>query len=389
MQKISVRKIYTVLVFLTIWVYFSLNSRYFNLPASHLLRWIFPFMLVFFSLLENRWKAPLPPSAFILFSLAVIPSILLSYYKGQAFVKYLSWIFIFYGSYIYFMNLKDVKEEKKNIQILAVVLLIYQILNFIFVAIGINYDTGRALGITTNANTLGVYATLAYWAAIYMIQKSRGKILKGFYIIVLMTTIFTSIASGSRTAFVVLVINILLTIIFRFRKSPFLILYIIVLGVITYFVLRWGVKSLNILALNRLLEEGGTSRDDLWNAAISLWREHKVAGVGYTVSNIYNPIEPGMAFHNSYISFLAECGICGVIGLGSWLLFFIRKIVKTIIGKRKNVSIEFLIGIIMACNLMIAAWSESFMFAVGSTEGFTFWFLIAWIIAYIKLLNRG
>lgn len=389
MQKISVRKIYTVLVFLTIWVYFSLNSRYFNLPASHLLRWIFPFMLVFFSLLENRWKAPVPPSIFIFFSLAVIPSMFLSDYKGEALVKYLSWIFIFYSSYIYFMNLKDVKQEEKNIQILTGVLLINQILNFIFVVIGINYDTGRALGITTNANTLGVYATLAYWASIYMIQKAKGKLLKGFYIILLVTTIFTSIASGSRTAFVILVLNILFTVIFRFRKSPFLIFYIMVLGVITYFVLTGGVKSLNILALNRLLEEGGTSRDNLWDAAISLWKQHKIVGVGYTVSNIYNPVEPGMAFHNSYISFLVECGICGVIGLGSWLILFVRQIIKTVIGKRKDVSIEFLIVIIMTCNLMIAAWSESFMFAVGSTEGFTFWFLIAWIIAYIKLLNRG
>lgn len=387
MQKISVRKIYTVLVLLTIWVYFSLNSRYFNLPASHLLRWIFPFMLVFFSILENRWKVPVPPSAFIFFSLGVIPSIFLSDYKGEALVKYLSWIFIFYSSYIYFMNLKDVKQEEKNIQILTAVLIIYQILNFIFVAIGINYDTGRALGITTNANTLGVYATLAYWASIYMIQKAKGKLLKGLYSILLVTTIFTSVASGSRTAFVILVLNLLLTVIFRFRKSPFLIFYIIVLGVITYFVLTGGVKSLNILALNRLLEEGGTSRDDLWNAAISLWRQHKIVGVGYTVSNIYNPIEPGMAFHNSYISFLVECGICGVVGLGSWLILFVGKTIKTVIGKRKNVSIEFLIAIIMACNLMIAAWSESFMFAVGSTEGFTFWFLIAWIIAYIKIIE--
>jgi len=38
----------------------------------------------------------------------------------------------------------------------------------------------------------------------------------------------------------------------------------------------------------------------------------------------------------------------------------------------------------MALELMLAAWSESFMFAVGSTEACLFWVLIAWIIAYKK-----
>jgi hypothetical protein len=48
---------------------------------------------------------------------------------------------------------------------------------------------------------------------------------------------------------------------------------------------------------------------------------------------------------------------------------------------------EFCIAFIMMVSLLVAAWSESFMFAVGSTEGFTFWFLLAWLRAYIQNMD--
>ena len=389
MQKIRLKKIYILVVFLMIWVYFSLNSKYFNLPSSHLLRWFFPAVLMFFSAWETDWKIPVPPVILIFFSIAVLPSIFLSNYRALALTKYLSWIFILYGSYMFFFSLKDREYLKRYFKILAIILIIYQILNFSFVAAGINYDTGRALGITTNSNTLGVYATLAYWAVFYMMKEAKRKLTKGIWCLVLVTAILTSVASGSRTAFVVLILNILLTIIWKFRKSPFLIVYIGICVGGAYFVLSGRMVSLNIIALDRLLEEGGTSRDQLWDAAISVWEQHQMFGVGYTVSNMYNPVEPKMAFHNSYISILVECGLWGAIILGSGVLGWFKMIIRGIrLGRHENVNIELVVALLMAFNLMVAAWSESFMFAVGSTEGFTFWFLVAWITAYIKLKNK-
>ena len=183
-------------------------------------------------------------------------------------------------------------------------------------------------------------------------------------------------------------LNILISIIILFRKSPFFVVYILVAVLVSYLVLSGTFNNvLNITALDRLLKEGGTSRDNLWIPAIDLWKQHEVFGVGYTVSGIYNPVETGMAFHNSYISFLTECGLWGCLILGSGMIIFLKKIVLTL--NRKNSDGEFLIAVIMGLNIMIAAWSESFMFAVGSTEGFTFWFLVAWIAAYMKLLHRG
>ena len=304
-------------------------------------------------------------------------------------MKYMSWIFILYGCYIFFISLKEKNYLGYYFHILVAVLIIYQVLNFYFVITGQNYDSGRANGITTNANTLGVYANLAYWAIVYKLGKEKGRLRKLLWFLLLLTTVMASIASGSRTAFVVLILNILITIIICFRKSPFFFLYIGLAVLAMYLVLSGKFVSLNITALNRLLGEGGTSRDQLWDAAISVWKEHQMFGVGYTVSNYYNPVEPRMAFHNSYISFLVECGLWGMIIFVLGVVPYIKNIIKTmVIHVNNDLDSEFYFVVIMLLNLSIAAWSESFMFAVGSTEGFVFWFLVAWIMAYLKLLRR-
>ena len=387
MWKIKLNKIYILFAFLMIWVYFSLNARYINIPGSHLLRWIFPGCLVIIAIIQSNGRIAFPPLLFLFFSIAVLPSIVLCDYKSTAFVKYLSWIFILYGCYIFFRSLKEKQSLNDCFKILIIVLLIFQILNVIFVVAGINNDSGRALGITTNANTLGVYANLGYWAALYVVRNTNKKFFEFIGFILIFSAIICSIASGSRTAFIVLLLNILLTIIIRFKYSPFLPVILLVAGVFIYNLLDGRFIHLNITALNRLLSEGGTARGDLWDAAIQVWEQHQTFGVGYTVSNFYNPLEPGMAFHNSYISFLVECGIWGCIFLGTGIILLIGKIVKKILFNSIIISKEFTFAMVMCINLAIAAWSESFIFAVGSTVGFKFWFLLAWIIAYTKLRN--
>lgn len=387
MRKINNWFLCDIIVLMTIWVYFSLNARYLNFPGSHILRWVFPGLLIMWGILGNDGKIIKPPAILVWISLAVLPSIFFSSYGNTAFVKYLSLVIILYGSYIFFCYLNNKELLVRCFNILILVLIIYQILNFIFVIAGINYDSGRALGITTNANTLGVYSNLAYWAIVYSLFNTKKKIFKIFYWGLLVTSVFTSIASGSRTAFIVLIINILITGFLKFRHSPLILVFGIGVALVAYLFFSGKMSSLNIMALNRLMEEGGTTREDLWNCAISVWREHQIFGVGYTVSNFYNLIERGMAFHNSYISYLVETGLWGVILLSVGFCGMIIRIGNSISLYRDKLSKsinELIVACVMAGSLLIAAWSESFLFAVGSTEGFTFWFLISWILSYIN-----
>lgn len=390
MQEIKMRSSEKILVFMTIWVYFSLNAKYLNLPGSHVLRWVFPGMLIILTMMKFGGRLVRFPAILVCVSCAVLPSIVLSEYGKIAFIKYMSLLIVFYGNYNFFNNLDDREQMREYFNILVYVLIIYQIFNSIFVVLGINYDSGRALGITTNANTLGVYGNLSYWAIIYMLNYTNKKILKGIYSVLLLTCAYSVIASGSRTAFVVLAIDILLTGILFFRHSPFMIIFIIICVSGMYMLFTGKMTSINLIALNRLLEEGGTERTDLWQAAFNVWREHQMFGVGYTVSNLYNPIENGMAFHNSYMSYLVETGIwgCGILGMGFCKIGIdILHSLFIYSYKFAKVTNELTIVSIMLLVLLIAAWSESFLFAVGSTEGFTFWFLLSWILAYMHKMN--
>lgn len=389
MLKIRVQSLEKILVFMTIWVYFSLNANYLNFPGSHMFRWICPGLLIILTIVKQEGKIIKPPSILVFITCAVLPSIIFSRYASTAFIKYVSLVIVFYGSYIFFSSLKDIKAMKEYFNILAYILIVYQILNSVFVIIGVNYDSGRALGITTNANTLGVYSNLSYWAIVYMLQYTKKFYLKNIYFILLVTCVISVIASGSRTAFIVFVIDILLTGFFIFRNTPWMFAFIFGCILIVYLFVSGELRSLNILALNRLMEKGGMERTDLWQAAINLWKENEIFGVGYTVSNFYNPIEPGMAFHNSFISYLVETGMYGCIILGLGIINLLFGIINSLWRYRykflKGIN-ELTVVCTMLVVLLIAAWSESFLFAVGSTEGFTFWFLLAWLLSYIHKL---
>lgn len=387
MRKITLQPLEKVLIFMTIWVYFSLNANYLNFPGSHIFRWVCPGILIILTIVKQRGKIIKPPSILIYITCAVLPSIIFSVYATTAFVKYVSLVIVFYGSYIFFSSLNDTNIMKSYFNILVHILIVFQILNSIFVILGINYDSGRALGITTNANTLGVYANLSYWAIIYIIQSTKKIYLKTIYFLLLITCVMSVIASGSRTAFVVLVLDILITGLLFFRHSPLIIVFIIGCIFMIYLFYSGKFTSTKILALNRLMEEGGTERANLWQAALGVWKNYQLFGVGYTVSNFFNPLEHGMAFHNSFISYLVETGGWGATILGVGFINMFRKSIQMLWRCRDKYRIgnnEVSVAIIMLLVLLIAAWSESFLFAVGSTEGFTFWFLLAWILVYIR-----
>lgn len=385
LRKVS---LYKIIVFLMLWVYYALNARYLNMPGFTLLRWIFPALLVLLSLIDTHGKIVAPPNILIVFMVATIPSVLVSADKVTSILKFISFIWVLYGCYIFFCYLNNRYMLQQCFKLLVLVLILYQILNIMCVVMGVGIADGRNTGITTNSNTLGVYANLAFWAVIYVIGTTRKALYKIGLTVLLITSIFAVIASGSRTAFVVLVINIVLVSLITLRRSILLLPCLIVTTAMVCLLFSGALSFLQITALDRLLEDGGMIREALWDAAISVWERHKLWGCGYTVSSMFNMIERKMAFHNSYLSFLAECGLWGSCVLGCGMLAWLHLVLKRLKQEKcMYLHHEFLISCLMVLNLLIAAWSESFLFAVGSTEGFTFWLLVAWLLAYTKLAN--
>lgn len=61
----------------------------------------------------------------------------------------------------------------------------------------------------------------------------------------------------------------------------------------------------------RGLHSGATGREELWKAAIDLWWNHPVFGVGYRMHEAFLPLN--FSSHNAYLAMLADTGLFGFL----------------------------------------------------------------------------
>ena len=158
-------------------------------------------------------------------------------------------------------------------------------------------------------------------------------------------------------------------------------LFVIFVGLFVGLLITGKLGDFGLPALQKLLS-GETSRDELWELGVSVWKKFPIFGCGYSVSSSYNnlPGSKGYDFHNSFLTILAEIGIWGSLILGVSVFVILNGTWKATEGRGKVSILQ--IAFLLALELLIAAWSESFLFAVGSTEACTFWILITWINVY-------
>lgn len=375
-----------IIFFLMVWVFYSLNSQYLQIPMASILRWLLLAVLVMTVTSENNGRIMKPPSLIAFYLLAVIPSVFVSVDQIESIVKILSFIVVIWGSYIYFSSYESADELEGAIKIITIVMIAFELQSILCILLGVGYSGDRATGITTNANTLGIYSNMALLSAYYWCNNSGG-IKKIFFIIIMAASAATAIASGSRTAFLTLALNLAILLLMQFRTGIMKLVIIILIALVGYLMLNGKLVFLNIPALDRITSEGGLTRGELWDKGIEVWKTHPFFGCGYAVSQIYNDL-PGLEhypFHNSYLTVLAEIGVWGVGVLGGSMLFNLGNLLKMfwVEMRVKKVSL-FMMCCMILIELMIAAYSESFLFAVGSTEACTFWLLFTWGMVYIQ-----
>ena len=375
--------------FITVWLFYSLNSGYFQVPHAMTLRWVCMAALIYLAVRKKYGKIPMPPSIIPVFLLATIPSLFATINMTESVVKIVCFVIVIYGYYIYFSSFDSIDEYERAFKIITIVMIAFHIQSILAILMGVGYDGNRAIGITTNANTLGGYSNLAFLAAFYWHRKTV-RLKKIFFLAMMITAVWTCILSGSRGGFAAMCI-ILAWALFLGTKGIFRILAVLLVVLGGYCMLTGKLAFLNITALNRLTEEGGTDRGELWEYGINIWRQHPIFGCGYQVSNMLNRLSgsAGMEFHNSYLTILAEIGVWGVCLLGGVLLSRAVKIIGFIRRRSKIMgkNVMTVCGLMMVTQL-IAAYSESFLFAPGSTEACIFWMLFSWSWSYINLCNR-
>lgn len=389
MLKIKISDLKKIVFFMMVWTFFSLNSRYLAVPYAGILRWGFIALLVMLVAYEKKGLISAPPALIAFFGIAVLPSLYSSIARFESLEKILAFAFVVWGCYIFFMSINNADDYLQILRIVILVIILFEVQNIICMVLGIGYDAGtsRALGNTTNSNTLGVYSNIAFIATYYVAKREKGIEKYLSYGLMLVAGILV-VLSGSRGAAATLIINITILFILRLNNWIIKVISLILGGGGIYLLLSGKVVLPNFVGLNRLLQKGGMDRGDFWEKGIDIWKQFPVFGCGYNISLYYNYVweaKSYMAFHNSYLSYLAETGIWGYIFLGGYLVKHIFLFLKNMFREwRKGVFSEFSVALLMLINIAFAGYAESFLFAVGSTEGCLFWMLFVWLYGYLK-----
>lgn len=374
----------------TVFVFVSLDSVY-NIPFSMVLRWILPMLILVISykyvggvVYPNRELWTLVP---VIFGITILYSIDRSY-SIQRLISYLLITAMFFTYYKYVLQCGGLRNV---IYYLGVFFILYQILNTIYLG---NF-ADRAKGITGNPNSLGLWSNIAFVFALYYYQQTKGKLKHIFFIIVMLMSIYTAIAAGSRTYTICIMINIIFSFIYIFEKKHSLILFFGMLGLATVVFFNKDVRLWisNIQGIQRLFNEG-TTRGAVWDAGLLLFKKKPILGWGYGTNQQLNTIEYlgyiegygdyGFAFHNSYLTVMIETGIVGLIAILIHFGKIIFKGIRTYLYVRDR---TLLFVLILIFNMLICFYGGSSMTSVGSTEGFFFWGLLMWVYVYYTNLD--
>lgn len=174
----------------------------------------------------------------------------------------------------------------------------------------------------------------------------------------------------------------------QLRLSPKIVGYYLIL---VAFILGFIIYSESPV-INRFIEFG-LKRSDVWPYAYSLINEKPFTGWGFGISDYYVSAELKIiewGIHNSYLILIAEIGFLGAI---FWIMFFYKLLLlnlKELLQKQSKENNTPILRWTFLFILIISLYGtgESMFTALGSLDGFTFWFLTICNLVIIENRNR-
>jgi len=172
------------------------------------------------------------------------------------------------------------------------------------------------------------------------------------------------IFSNSRGASIAMGVIFLVLLLKSKRRLPLLICLLLALGPAIYLVRDQYVSRMSTIQ-HYEDEESAANRVDLWKAALAMWEDYPVVGVGFGGRNFIRLSEPYMkhrninVVHNSYLQMLVDSGIFAFAiytGLIVGTILWLGKSVKLM--KRRLPDLEY---------IPLALQAPLIGFAVGST----------------------
>ncbi len=347
-----------------------------SIPFKTVLRWVFPALMLFIAGLSNGKKFVLLPNAtyffmLVYFAVTIIVCSPVVFYSWQRLIS----LMLIIGAFAtYYSLLSKRRMLDQVVKYIGAVSVVYGIVNFLFLNQAMS---GRSRGITGNPNSLGLEANISLAFVIYFFAKAKPKH-KKYWIILMITNSISAILAGSRTGFVLLVLNFLYLFVgISQMRRKWLPVVIAALLLAVFFLLPNEVL-MKVPGLDRLITQG-TDRGELWKYAFSVFLQKPWLGHGYGAVNTTTSIKvsEGMGYHSSYLTIMVETGIFGLAFVFAFVIPIIVKAVKKWLADRSR---EMGTMLFLAIILLVSFYGESSMTSVGSTEGFLFWGTLIWLL---------
>lgn len=308
--------------------------------------------------------------------------------KPIAFSKAISYFFLICIclNYLPYYFLQNKNRLLKHLLYLSILVLI---LGFLFLGISYNwaYLAGRYRGFFGNPNGLGIFAALIIPFGFIMLNKFPEKQRAAYVLIGL--AFFSIILSNSRTSFGTTCMFFFLYFIYKGGKMRRLFFWFFLLPFIVFIFSAVPIEELvALVGLEEFLRveslTTGTGRFLAWGMGLTEIQNNLLIGKGFGYEEVFFyerreiliATEHQGGMHNSYLTFLMNNGVLGVIPFIIFLLALFNKV------KVKRFGFPFIIVSLISANF--ESWLNS------SLNAFTFFFfmIIAFLVNYHKINPR-
>jgi len=215
-----------------------------------------------------------------------------------------------------------ISDQDRNIDFFIKTFIVFALLSAITTVFwGVDFGEGRmSMGLSNNPNTLGITMAIGVCCILYTISFEKLVIsIFAFSSIILM--IYVTLLTGSRKAFLALVLIIIYWFVFvvfndiksfQFTAKIKGILSVLLLIGAGYYVLYPYFKdSVLLLRLTKLFESGSVMRESMYRVALDLFKQNPIFGIGL---NNYRAVSIFRTYsHSTYAESLACTGILGSI----------------------------------------------------------------------------
>ena len=289
---------------------------------------------------------------------------------------------------------EDVERLLKIIVVVCIVNAVYLIINNVDVVFG--ESTGTRLGTEGdwNANGIGMMMSFASIVLIYLMRGQKGKMSRTLSLILIIFLVFVSFITGSRKAFLMVLLGISTFLMFTAHKNKkittFLIVVVAFIGIyymvmtepFLYSVLGWRLEGLisSITGVGTI-DASAENRELYIKAGIQVFGDNFWVGCGLDCFRVLNSKITGdsMYAHNNYVELLADLGIVGAAIYYSIYFVIFSRLIK---NYKKGEGLTKLLLVLMLLLILVDYGSVSY-------NSILFNILILFSFSWTKILKKG